>query len=326
MSPEVFLFLCRMLEWEKPQITGQLLQQYHPQVIKQAEAYGLVCITGKNESVVTYDSNGRQHTYVIERDSHGSPGYQGPEGWMSVPDVWLRRYELNTERLLSLLQKLLGIKRQRSYLLGSGLWYLGKLHSGRNQRQCLFAANLANRGCCQAIAQRLRTWPQRAEGVLLAVSVPYSGHQVLAGGYTVTQISELIMPDGGQDQTVVESDALKTLGQSILPGAPKRDVTCTGEGQVLAIRGRGEWTFHSWGRRLIIWRLYQAWESGSPWLNIQQLLEEADYKSDSLRDVMKSKGADQNKDWRLYIVTQEGYARLRTPDLMYDKRYRRNLE
>ena len=87
-------------------------------------------------------------------------------------------------------------------------------------------------------------------------------------------------------------------------------VDCSDDGGWIKVHGR-EYQFSGLLQKTAIRRLYEAWESGMPRLNMQNLLEDIDSRSRHISQVF----GNGNRHWREIVAYSKGYVWLKTETL-----------
>jgi hypothetical protein len=99
-------------------------------------------------------------------------------------------------------------------------------------------------------------------------------------------------------------DQVKSNGKRAMPVMPLID--CSDDGGWIKVRGR-EYLFSGLLQKTAIRRLYEAWESGTPRLNMQALLEDIESGSRHISQVFGTV----NRSWREIVGYGRGYVWLK---------------
>ncbi len=100
-------------------------------------------------------------------------------------------------------------------------------------------------------------------------------------------------------------DYVASNGSGMIPAPPPVD--CSDDGGWIKVHGR-EYQFCGLLQKMAIRRLYDAWESGMPRLNMQSLLEDIDSRSRHISQVF----GNGNPHWREIVAYRRGYVWLKT--------------
>jgi hypothetical protein len=103
-------------------------------------------------------------------------------------------------------------------------------------------------------------------------------------------------------------DHLTSNGSRAIPAPPPVD--CSDDGSWIRV-GDQEYQFSGLLQKMAIRRLYEAWESDTPRLNMQSLLEDIDSRSRHISQIF----GNGNPHWREIVAYRKGYVWLKTEAL-----------
>lgn len=238
--------------------------------------------------------------------------YHPEDGPVPIPSDRVRRRLVDGDRFASwVLRDLMGVStRKPAVMIQSCAWDLGTPRLGKRAGVRVFLARrLHNPAVREKLAAEMLLVPANQRVIMLTTShVPPDLR--IPRVTILVPFRDVIMRHG--EMTGIDLERLGMFldrGSGMAPAA-RKPVDCASDGSWLRIHCR-EYKFRR-GKKAVIRMLFEAWERGGEWVSLTNLLE--GYEAGTrLEDVFKDNRAERKGEWRKFIESHEGRARLIVP-------------
>jgi hypothetical protein len=305
ISTAAVRFVLGLCEQPEPVVQGG--ERTGAQCIAEAVEHGLLERLG-NADWVTCGACYDDHDAPVEFDSTTKryAHFCAEAGYVQVEVERLHRFGVNFPRLIDILREAFDMRNRPGArcLIDDILWDLGDVLVADARQTLLFARRLSFSANLISVREALARRPPRAAGLCFHTSSQTLAVDMLPGRHRVFPIFEFVSENTAF--TINESSLAAALfGRP----ADTEFVQCSDDGSWIRI-GERPYSFGGVHQMAIVRAAFEAWQSGSPRIRTQPLLEEIGCRSKQVSQVFGS--ADDG--WRDVIGYGGGSIWLKVPE------------
>lgn len=305
--------LFAVVDRDPPEISPEYFSGLGPADRISLQATGILTDGKPHDSIWVETADGFAEAAVIV-----DPGtseillYHPEEGPTPIRPDQIRRRMVDGDRFASwMLRALMGVSaRKPAMMIPDCAWDIGTPRLGKRAGvRVVLARRLHDPAVREKLAAEMLLIPANQRVIVLTTSIVASDLHI-PRATVVVSARDVIMRNG--DKTEIDLERLGMFldrGSARAPAA-RKPVACADDGSWLRIYGR-EYKFRR-GKKVVIRKLFEAWERSAEWVPLSDLL--ADYEPGTrLEDVFKDSRADRKGEWRKFIEIHDGRARLIVP-------------